>query len=206
MSLIKSLFSSKGAAHSSGQSPETAPVKMNLEERMAFRRELLYEAIKVTMQANSILSASYKFRVVRNDKRGHQYAVMVDLSTDFLHNHSGQPEQLLAIGAAITRNAEVRYGLVVSGVFWRINDQMEGFEKSRAATSSAAGADRNAPIPNTAPSALTAVQEFERATADELSAFEAAWQAGQAVSVGDRIYASDLAPLGEDLPISGKGD
>lgn len=195
MSLIKSLFSSKGAAHSSGQSPETAPVKMNLEERMAFRRELLYEAIKVTMQANSILSASYKFRVVRNDKRGHQYAVMVDLSTDFLHNHSGQPEQLLAIGAAITRNAEVRYGLVVSGVFWRINDQMEGFEKSR-----------NAPIPNTAPSALTAVQEFERATADELSAFEAAWQAGQAVSVGDRIYASDLAPLGEDLPISGKGD
>ena len=200
MSLIKSLFSNKGAAHSGGQSPETAPVKMNLEERMAFRRELLYEAIKVTMQANSILSASYKFRVVRNDKRGHQYAVMVDLSTDFLHNPSGQPEQLLAIGAAITRNAEARYGLVVSGVFWRINDQMQGFEKPRT------GADRNAPVAHTAPDELTAVQEFERATADELNAFEAAWHAGHAVNVGDRIYASDLAPLGEDLPISGKRD
>ena len=202
MSLLKSFFSNKGVPHSSGHSPETAPVKMNLEERMAFRRELLYEAIKVTMQANSILSASYKFRVVRNDKRGHHYAVMMDLSTDFLHNHSGQPAQLLAIGAAITRNAEARYGLVVTGVFWRINEQMQGFEKSRTAE----GAERNAPIPSTAPGELTAVQEFERATADELAAFEAAWHAGQTVNVGDRIYASDLAPLGEDLPISGKGD
>ena len=47
MSILKSLFSSKEAPKSG---PETAPVKMNLEERMAFRREMLYEAIKVTIE------------------------------------------------------------------------------------------------------------------------------------------------------------
>ena len=91
MSILKSLFATKESARSG---PETAPVKMNLEERMAFRREMLYEAIKVTMQASGVLAASYKFRVVRNDKRGHQYSVMIDLSTDFLNNAEGQPARL----------------------------------------------------------------------------------------------------------------
>jgi hypothetical protein len=123
MSLLKSFFSNKGVTHSSGRGPETAPVKMNLEERMAFRREMLYEAIKVTMQANGILSASYKFRVVRNDKRGHQYSVMMDLSTDFLHNHRGPARAAARRGRSIWRNAMQRYGLVVSGVYWRVNEQ-----------------------------------------------------------------------------------
>lgn len=114
MSILKSLFATKDSAKSG---PETAPVKMNLEERMAFRREMLYEAIKVTMQASGVLSASYKFRVVRNDKRGHQYSVMIDLSTDFLGNPEGQPARLVAVGANITRNAMARYGIVVAGVY-----------------------------------------------------------------------------------------
>ena len=113
MSILKSFFATKDSAKSG---PETAPVKMNLEERMAFRREMLYEAIKVTMQASGVLSASYKFRVVRNDKRGHQYSVMIDLSTDFLANPEGQPARLAAVGANITRNAMARYGIVVAGI------------------------------------------------------------------------------------------
>lgn len=187
MSILKSLFSSKEAPKSG---PETAPVKMNLEERMAFRREMLYEAIKVTMQASGILSGSYKFRVVRNDKRGHQYSVMMDLSTDFMHNREGQPEQLHAVGAALTRNAMQRYGLVVSGVYWRVNEQMQGFDRSRP---------EPAPAPAAAvPETLTSRQKYERATAEELAAFEAAWQKGQELHVGDRIYSSDLAPLTGD--------
>ena len=39
MSILKNLFANKETARSG---PETAPVKMNLEERMAFRREMLY--------------------------------------------------------------------------------------------------------------------------------------------------------------------
>lgn len=153
---------------------------------MAFRREMLYEAIKVTMQASGILSGSYKFRVVRNDKRGHQYSVMMDLSTDFMHNREGQPDQLNAVGGLLAKNAQQRYGLVVSGVYWRVNEQMEGFDRNRPGA---------APAP---PEPLTPRQKYERATADELAAFEAAWQKGQELQVGDRIYSSDLAPLTGD--------
>ena len=187
MSILKSLFATKESARAG---PETAPVKMNLEERMAFRREMLYEAIKVTMQASGMLSASYKFRVVRNDKRGHQYSVMIDLSTDFLNNPEGQPARLLAVGANITRNAMARYGIVVAGVYWRVNEELKGFD--RAPDEFVAPAEAS---PRTPP---TAREKYERATADELAAFEAAWQKGQELQVGDRIYSSDLAPLTGD--------
>jgi len=185
MSILKSLFATKESARSG---PETAPVKMNLEERMAFRREMLYEAIKVTMQASGVLAASYKFRVVRNDKRGHQYSVMIDLSTDFMNNPEGQPARLLAVGANITRNAMARYGIVVAGVYWRVNEELQGFDKQPPEAAAATAA----------PTPQTPREKYERATADELAAFEAAWQKGQELHVGDRIYSSDLAPLGGD--------
>lgn len=184
MSILKSLFATKESARSG---PETAPVKMNLEERMAFRREMLYEAIKVTMQASGVLAASYKFRVVRNDKRGHQYSVMIDLSTDFLNNPEGQPARLVAVGANIARNAMARYGIVVAGVYWRVNEEFQGFDKLPPEAAAPAS-----------PTPQTPREKYERATADELAAFEAAWQKGQELHVGDRIYSSDLAPLTGD--------
>lgn len=193
MSVLKTLFGSKRDPKSAPAGPETAPVKMNLDERMAFRREMLYEAIKVTMQAHGILSASYKYRVVRNDKRGHQYSVMIDLCADFLHNREGRPEQLAVVAAAITKNAAARYGILVAGVYWQVNEQIRGFEVSRSEAQHSGGG-ATAPDSSTADS-LTPRQKYERATADELAAFEAAWQKGREMDLGDRVYASDLAPL-----------
>lgn len=189
MSVLRKLFSSGERAKSASAGPETAPVRMNLEERMEFRREMLYEAIKVTMQAHGILSASYRFRVVRNDRRGHMYSVLMDLSTDFLHNREGRQAQLVALGAAIGKNAAARYAILVSGVYWRVNDQIQGFETSRPGAEP--GADDTAvdlPPPRRG-----------RARAKELAAFEAALQKGQVLQLRDRVYATDLAPLGDDM-------
>lgn len=188
MSVLKSLFGSKGSSKSAPAGPETAPVKMNLDERMAFRREMLYEAIKVTMQAHGVLSASYKYRVVRNDKRGHLYSVLIDLSTDFLHNREGRPEQLVVVAAAIVKNAATRYGLLVAGVYWQVNEQIQTFEASRPDSQNSGGGA-------TMSDSLSPRQKYEHATAEELAAFEAAWQEGHDMPVGDRIYSSDLAPL-----------
>jgi hypothetical protein len=190
MSVLKNFFRTGARQESVPAGPETAPVKMSLEERMEFRREMLYEAIKVTMEAHGILSASYRFRVVRNDRRGHQYSVMVDLSTDFLHNREGRPAQLAALGAAIGKNAAARYAILVSGVYWRVNDQLQGFEVSRP--DAEPGADA------TAPDLPLPRRGRARARAEELAAFEAALQKGQALQLRDRVYATDLAPL-DDL-------
>jgi len=189
MSVLKNLFStSKSPKHDAG-GPETGPVKMNLDERMAFRREMLFEAIRVTMQSHGILSASYKFRVVRNDRRGHQYMVLIDLSTDFLDNREGRPARLVEVGAAIVKNALTRYDLLVSGVYWQVNEQIQGFEASRPAPLRAGHDVAGPPAP---------ARRHERATAEELAAFEAAWEKGRAMQIGDRVYSSDLAPLGPD--------
>lgn len=192
MSVLKNLFSASKSPKPGAAGPETAPVRMNLDERMEFRREMLFEAVKVTMQAHGILSASYKFRAVRNDKRGHQYLVIVDLSTDFLHNRQGRPEQLAALGSAIAKNAAVRYDLLVMGVYWKVNEQIRGFEASRPG---ALRGDSDSEADSESPPSRPLHLRHERTTPEELAAFEEAWQKGRALQIGDRVYASDLAPL-----------
>jgi hypothetical protein len=161
---------------------------MNLDERMEFRRTMLYEAIKVTMQAHGILSASYRFHVVRNDRRGHMYSVLMDLCTDFMDKHEGRPGRLVGLGVAIGQNAAARYGILVAGVYWRVNEKMQGFEPGRpVAGPDAAVAVPDSPLP---------VPGHERARAQELAAFESAWHKGEELRFRDRVYASDLAPLG----------
>lgn len=197
MSVLKNLFSASKSPKPGATGPETGPVKMNLDERMEFRREMLFEAIKVTMQAHGILSASYKFRVVRNDRRGHHYMVLVDLSTDFLDNREGSPARLAEVGAAIIKNAAARYDLLVGGVYWQVNEQIQGFGASRPAPLRTGQEAAGPPAP---------ARRRERATADELAAFEAAWEKGRALQIGDRVYSSDLAPLEPLGPDSQKDD
>ncbi|MES2383588.1 MAG: hypothetical protein V4593_03505 [Pseudomonadota bacterium] len=188
MSVLRNLFTPGKRSASASVGPETAPVRMDLDERMEFRREMLYEAIRFTMQAHGILSASYRFRVVRNDRRGHMYSVMMDLSTDFMHKREGRPAQLVALGAAIARNAATRYGLLVAGVYWRVNEEIQGFESSRPVAETGAGAATpELPAPD---------RSQGRARAEELAAFGDARQNGGELRFRDRVYASDLAPLG----------
>lgn len=162
---------------------------MNLDERMAFRREMLFDSVKATMESRGILSGSYRFKVVRADRRGHSFVVMVDLSTDFIESEQGQQKSLAALGAIIGKNALARYGLGVPAVYWRVNEELKGFDPQR--TESAARPD------NTSPEATRAsnLRRYERATAQELAAFEAAWQNSGEMTIGDRTYSSDLAPL-----------
>ncbi len=158
---------------------------------MEFRREMLYDALKVTMEAHGILSSSYRYRVVCEDRRGHQYSVLVDLSADFMFNREGNPEQLLSLGEWIRKNAAVRYNLVVTGVYWRVNDGVQRFEPFRSKTPN---------VDEAKASGLLPVRRHRvRATADELAAVEAAGQKGQEVRLRNRVYASGLAPLGDDL-------
>jgi hypothetical protein len=184
MSVLRNMFTPGKRPKSASAGPETAPVRMDLGERMEFRRDMLYEAIRFTMQAHGILSASYRFRVVRNDRRGHMYSVMMDLSTDFMHQREGRPAQLVALGTAIAKNAATRYGLLVAGVYWRVNEEIQGFESSRPAAQ--AGAGMSTPE----------LPASGRARPEELAAFEAARQKGRELRFRDRVYASDLAPLG----------
>lgn len=190
MSFFLNLFSSTHGTRDGAQGPETAPVKMNLDERMAFRREMLFDSIKTTMQSHGILSGSYRFKVVRADKRGHSYVVMVDLSADFMDSEQGRPRPLKALGESMTKNALARYGVGVAAVYWRVNPELKGFDPARG---EAGAVSENKASPEAQRSAN--MRKYEQATADELAAFESAWQKGSELTIGDRSYSSDLTPL-----------
>ena len=66
------------------------------------------------------LSASYKFKVLSLDQRGRQFLVMMDLAREY----GGETARLSEIEALIAQTAKTRYDILVTAVYWRINDHV----------------------------------------------------------------------------------
>lgn len=90
-----------------------------VNERME-RRELLYMVVRDAMVRASVLSASYKFKVLSLDQRGRQFLIMMDLA----HEYGGETTRLSEIEALIAQTAKTRYDITVTAVYWRINDHV----------------------------------------------------------------------------------
>lgn len=209
MALFKDLFSSSRSQKDSlrdplqdssdrSRGPETMPVKMNLEERMAFRRELLFETIRVSLNVRFIAPHTYRFKVMRTDKRGHCFVIMLDMSPTFMDSPAGQHAQLAETAALLTENAQSKYGLMVGGVYWRVDETLDASVANWARPSVPAPLDQ----PSATPEArrLANIDKYQQVSAEEMADFEAAWQKDSAIQIGDRTYSSDLAPLAEDPP------
>ena len=97
--------------------PEHAANRKN--ERME-RRELLYTVVRDAMVRAGVLSASYKFKVLSLDQRGRQFLVMMDLAREY----GGETARLSEIEALIAQTAKTRYDILVTAVYWRINDRV----------------------------------------------------------------------------------
>ena len=206
MALFKVLFSLSRAAKatSDGQDaqddgsngargPETMPVKMNLDERMAFRRELLYETIRASLKSRFIAANTYRFKVMRTDKRGHCFVVMLDMSPTFMDSQAGERANLKETAALLIKDAETRYGLQVGGVYWRSDETLDVnvANWARPATLMPLG-------PSTASERRGNIEKFEAVISEVMTEFEIAWQKDNVVQVGGRTYSSDLAPLMEE--------
>lgn len=88
-------------------------------ERMA-RRELLYAVVRQAMTRAGVLSSGYKFKVLSLDARGRQFLVMVDLG----RTHGSETSRLAEIEALIAQAAKARHDIVVTAVYWRMNDHV----------------------------------------------------------------------------------
>lgn len=97
--------------------PQHAANRKN--ERME-RRELLYTVVRDAMIRAGVLSASYKFKVLSLDQRGRQFLVMMDLAREY----GLETARLSEIEALIAQTAKTRYDILVSAVYWRINDHV----------------------------------------------------------------------------------
>ncbi|RYF21621.1 MAG: hypothetical protein EOO33_16750 [Comamonadaceae bacterium] len=99
------------------QPPEHAANRKN--ERME-RRELLYTVVRDAMVRAGVLSAGYKFKVLSLDQRGRQFLVMMDIAREY----GGETIRLSEIEALIAQTAKSRFDILVTAVYWRINDHV----------------------------------------------------------------------------------
>ena len=100
--------------------PRPADHAANRKNERMERRELLYTVVRDAMVRAGVLSASYKFKVLSLDQRGRQFLVMMDLAREF----GGETVRLSEIEALIAQTAKARYDIVVTAVYWRINDHV----------------------------------------------------------------------------------
>ncbi|RFO96442.1 hypothetical protein DIC66_12385 [Rhodoferax lacus] len=145
---------------------KSADVGSRRNERLE-RRELLYGVVRECMTATGILSSTYKFKVLSLDSSGRKYLIMVDIPREFMSGLS----QFAETEGAIARSAKERYDILVTAVYWRVNEVV-----------SAAGAGHAAPQPHpaeqTSPSPAPAVSQaaspYAELQAEEVLAFKRA--------------------------------
>ncbi len=100
--------------------PQPAEHAANRKNERMERRELLYIVVRDAMVRAGVLSASYKFKVLSLDQRGRQFLVMMDLAREF----GGETVRLSEIEALIAQTAKARYDILVTAVYWRINEHV----------------------------------------------------------------------------------
>ena len=170
-------------------------------ERMA-RRELLYTVVRDAMMRAGVLSASYKFKVLSLDARGRQFLVMIDLARDY----GGDASRLPEIEAMVAQHAKSRYDIVVTAVYWRLNEhvavgdpQSPAMQKATASRPMPLEAEQewqqavpdsspaplvSQPVPLAQPAMMKTVMpersRFDPIQSDEVAAFKSALAAGTA--------------------------
>lgn len=140
------------------------------------RRELLYAVVRQSMTRAGVLSSSYKFKVLSLDSRGRQYLIMMDIARQY----AGETARLAEIEGEIARSAKTQHDILVTSVYWRVNEHVTtGLSRPSAAVSA------SAPLSVTPTSAPVAAAEpakprFEPLQADEVAAFKQALANGVA--------------------------
>ena len=140
------------------------------------RREQLYTVVRDAMAKAGVLSASYKFKVLSLDSRGRQFLIMMDLA----RKYSGATERLAEIEGLIAQNARARHDILVTAVYWRVNEHV---------TAGLSHVSSPAPIAAVAAAVPASKPRFEPLQEDEVAAFKQA-----------------LAAVPSNIPLSAPGE
>ncbi len=130
------------------------------------RREMLYAVVREAMTRAGVLSSSYKFKVLSLDSRGRQYLIMMDLARQY----ASETARLAEIEGLIARTAKARHDILVTSVYWRVNEHV-----TAGLTRKAAAVSAPAPLsPTPAAPVVPAKPHFEPLHDDEVAAFKKA--------------------------------
>ncbi len=188
--------------------------RMDLEERKAFRREMLYQSIRDTFLSMEVIGSMYKFKVMPVDERHHRFIAMIDVAKSFVTNKENRLRSFSAIEQQMRVNTYKRFGILVDGTYWRVSETESQFEMHAPRAGEHQGEARvgsrnsNAADQATPQSRMAAIggSDFQPISEEETQAFMDALRNGYTpppLQVGDMEYQSDLAPLDGGIMIGG---
>ncbi len=191
------------------EAPPVRSKRMTLEERKAFRQEMLYQSVRETFLTMEVLANMYKFKVIPVDERHHRFVAMIDVAKSFVTGKDSKTKSFAAFEQMMRANAYKRFGVLIDGIYWRVSESESQFERYSRLTD-VAGTEpisraESAPGHPGAPQPL-ARQAYQAVSDGEAQAFMEALTKGQslpAVRVGEQEYQSDLAPLDGGIMIGG---
>lgn len=147
------------------------------------RRELVYDVVRDSMTRAGVLAASFKFKVLSLDASGHQYLIMVDLA----NQAAGDTARLAEIEAMVAQAAKMRHGILVTAVYWRVNEHVTAGLSPvlPASTVQSAKAPPDEPrkqateshlptVPRTPPATSRQLPQYEPLREDEVAVFKRA--------------------------------
>jgi len=163
-------FSASGKPR--GRSASTPPGSAaNRKNERLERRELLYSVVREAMIKAGVLSSTYKFKVLSLDSRGRQYLIMMDLARQY----AGETARLAEIEGLIAQHAKTRHDILVTAVYWRINEHVTaGLSRVSAVAPVVTPVAAPVPPPATAAAAATPKRGYEPLHPEEVAAFKQA--------------------------------
>jgi hypothetical protein len=194
--------------------PVATARRMDLEERKAFRKEMLYQSIRDTFLSMEVIGSMYKFKVMPVDERHHRFIAMIDVAKSFVTNKENRTRSFAAIEQQMRINTYKRFGILVDGTYWRVSETESQFEMHAPRSGETQGEARvgsrnSSPPDQTAPQSRMASiggSDYQPISEEETQAFMAALRNGYTpppLQVGDMEYQSDLAPLDGGIMIGG---
>ena len=192
---------------------EPAVRRMELEERKAYRRERLYQSIRETFLSMEVVSQMYRFKVMPVDERHHRFIAMIDVAKSFVTGAESKTKSFAAMEHSMRLNTYKRFGVLIDGIYWRVSETEDHFERHSRAGDPARADGFATPTGDTARTANTrstqgtlARDAYQAISPEEEAAFMEALRLGgalPAVHLGDLEYQSDLAPLDGGIMIGG---
>lgn len=155
---------------------EISPTRMTLEERKAWRSNMLCKSIHDVFLSLGISPEMYKYRITPTDERGHYYAVMIETLRIFSSTEYTTTKKLLDIEIILKTRTFDNYGIVVVGIFWKTDETIDLFDSTKTS------------YPHSTKHKKT-IQELREIFLDKDRTTH------ESFIVGDKTYDTDLAPL-----------
>jgi hypothetical protein len=153
--------------------PPSANHAANRKTERLERRELVYSVVRDSMTRAGVLAASFKFKVLSLDVSGYQYLIMVDLA----NQAAGDTARLAEIEAMVAQTAKMRHGILVTAVYWRVNEHVTSGLSPAQGASSAQNVQMGSrtPVAPTVPVVIASqTPQYEPLQVDEVAAFKRA--------------------------------